>query len=241
MKFRDLVELMRRFGPNTELIGKLKGVSPREVENYLAQVKHLSFTPLQSNNHIRVKLQTGAMEPNYVRLSIKGKLSMIFSNNGAPVIKLENFSGNPEAYNINDDSWRMDADTIFEPLVYEYQYEGELEPIPISRFHSTKTMNELLISSLNIGTIQGFIVDYGKRDFVLLIATPYTEIKENLQLLPFIRYCMWLKDNEGTAFLMEFSIPEKNLKEVMEVIHEIKTRALVLLATPTFDLVKPVI
>ncbi|MCH1771752.1 MULTISPECIES: hypothetical protein [Metallosphaera] len=239
LKFPELVKAMRRFGPNLDLLESLLKERKEVILSYLESVKELYFTPVLANRFLRISFDQEI--DRHIRLSLKGKSYLSLGGEGVPVTKIENFSGNPYAYNHEKDQWDMTIDATWEPLVYEFQYEGEAEPLPFSRFRSYKTLNEMMMASLNLGTIQGFIVDYGRRDFVLLVKTPYKEIKENLQTLPFIRYTAWLGLEQGTTFLMEFSIPEEYLKEIMEVLHDLRHHVNVLLTTTSFEYFKPLL
>jgi hypothetical protein len=76
--------------------------------------------------------------------------------------------------------------------------------------------------SLNTGLISGFIIDYGKRDYVLDIFTPEKEIRDNLEYIPFIRYSLSLKIESNNLFMIELLVPEKHLLFILEILKEIK-------------------
>ncbi|BCS92915.1 hypothetical protein [Metallosphaera javensis (ex Sakai et al. 2022)] len=239
LKFPELVKALRRFGPNLDLLANIFGERKEELLSHMESIRELCFTPIPGNSFMKISFEREIGK--YIRQSLKGKSSLSLVEEGVPVIKIENFSGNPFAYDQKKDQWDMTLDSKWEPLVYEFQYAGETEPLPFSRFRSYKTLNEMMMVSLNQGIIQGFIVDYGKRDFVLLVRTPYTDIKENLETIPFIRYTAWLSFGEGTSFLMEFSIPDRYLKEIMEVLHDLKNHIDVILTTTSLEYFKPVL
>ncbi|QKR00411.1 hypothetical protein GWK48_08530 [Metallosphaera tengchongensis] len=240
LEFPNLLRMLRRVGPNVELISRLVGESEADIINLLNSVKNLSFSPVPANKFLKVTFHRDINGGIYSRVNLKGNFSILFSKRGASVVKFENFSGIPEAYDVMMDTWRLDYEGRSEPQVYEFSYEGEVEPIDASAFSTTSSMNDILKSSLNLGTIQGFVVDYGRRDFILDVITPYEEIKESLQYLPFLRYVMWIKD-ESIIYLAELSIPEAHVKEVMEVIYEIKNHAHLLFSTTAKDFTRPII
>ncbi|MEM0072519.1 MAG: hypothetical protein QXY37_04080 [Metallosphaera sp.] len=232
---------MRRIGPDVDLLAWLTGESKNDIIKLLKSISNLSFTPIPRNKALRIYFQTSSHTSYYFRKSLKDNFFILISERGVPVLRFENYSGNPLAYNVESDSWDLSLDSKFEPELFEFQYEGETEPLPFSRFSDVKSFSEIHRASLNCGNLQGFIIDYGRRDFVLDVVTPYQYVKENLELLPFIRYSMTLSGHEGHAYLMEFSIPERHVKEVMEVMHDVRDHVSLLVGTISRDYTRPFI
>jgi|GEM_PF-713508 hypothetical protein len=185
---------MRRVGPDIPLLSELTKLKQDEILSLLSRIKGLSFTPIPANRFMKLKFSSRI----YTRKSVKTDLSFLFDKEGVEVVRFENFSGIPETYDYDTDTWNYDGSIKATPLVHDFQYEGEVEPIDFSTLRSPKSMTDVLREANSKGLIQCYVVDYGSREFLLDVITLNPEVKEAFQYFPFIRFVAHLRGDEAT-------------------------------------------
>jgi len=227
---------MRRVGPDIPLLSELTKLKQDEILSLLSRIKGLSFTPIPANRLMKLKFSSRI----YTRKSVKTDFSFLFDKEGVEVVRFENFSGIPETYDYDTDTWNYDGSIKATPLVHDFQYEGEVEPIDFSTLRSPKSMTDVLREANSKGLIQSYVVDYGSREFLLDVITLNPEVKEAFQYFPFIRFVAHLRGDEATFYLIELFMPEAHLREVAEALEEVRDQVKILFAPRSFKYVRRV-
>ncbi len=218
-KLVTIIKLMRSLGPNLDIISNIIRDDRKNIENELLKINELYFTPIPSFGIFKLNLENKSY---IIRKNLREDFCLSLSKEGLKVNEFINYSGIPEAYDFITDEWNLDLEIKADKLEPFIQYEDNADPILYSSLRSFYSFNNILKMSLNTGLISGFIIDYGKRDYVLDIFTPEKEIRDNLEYIPFIRYSLSLKIDSNNLFMIELLVPEKHLLFILEILKEIK-------------------
>ncbi|MCI2415412.1 MAG: hypothetical protein MPF33_09270 [Candidatus Aramenus sp.] len=209
---------MRSIGPNPSLLAKVLRESEEDVKKELEGIKDLYFTPVFSFSSLRFNFD----EKECVRRNIREDLCMSLGKEGLRVKEFLNYSGIPEAYDFAYDMWDLSFKIKAEGERPHFQYEGDSEVILYSSLRSIYSFNEILKEFLNKGIVTSFILDYGRRDYVIDVFSFNEVVRERLEYVPFIRYSAILESDQGDIYLTELMIPKDYLLIVLEVLKEMR-------------------
>lgn len=217
-KLVTIIKLMRSLGPNLDIISNIIRDSKKNIENELLKISNLYFTPIPSFGIFKLNWDN----KSYIRKNLREDFRLSLSKEGLKVNEFINYSGIPEAYDFITDEWDLTMEIKADGLRPFTQYEGNADPLLYSSLVSFYSFNDILKMSLNNGLISGFIIDYGKREYVIDIFTAEKEVKERLEYIPFIRYSISLNLESNELFIIELLVPDKHLLFILEILKEIR-------------------
>lgn len=140
--------------------------------------------------------------------------------------KFVNYSGIPEKYDPQFDTWKLDFEIRAEGLVNEIKYEGEDYPVlEFSSLRTFKSFNDILKSMYNKLLIDSFLIDYGTRDIIVDVFTQSKKVVEAIEYIPFIRFNIVTEAENSELNIVELSIPFKYFTIIAEILSELKTDA----------------
>ncbi|AWR93456.1 hypothetical protein [Acidianus brierleyi] len=217
-KLVTIIKLMRSLGPNLDIISNVIRDSKKNIENELLKINNLYFTPIPSFGIFKLNLN----DKSLIRKNLREDFCLSISREGLKVNEFINYSGIPEAYDFITDEWDLHMDIKAEGIKPFIQYEDNAEPLLYSSLRSFYSFNDILKTSLNYGLISGFIIDYGKRDYVIDVFTTEKEVRERLEYIPFIRYSISLDLESNNLFIIELLISDKDLLFILELLKEMR-------------------
>ncbi len=217
-KLVTIIKVMRSLGPNLDILSNITRDDKKNIERELLKINNLYFTPIPSFGIFKLNLDNKLC----IRKNIREDFCLSLSKEGLGVNEFINYSGIPEAYDFITDKWNLDMEIKADGLKPFIQYEDNADPLLYSSLRSFYSFNEILKMSLNNGLITGFIIDYGKRDYVIDIFTYEKEIRERLEYIPFIRYSISLNTEPDELFIIELLVPEKHLLLILEILREMR-------------------
>ncbi len=209
---------MRSIGPNLGLLAKVLQKDEEHVKKALSEIKDLYFTPVFSFGYLRFNFDEGKC----VRKNLREDFCISIGKEGLKVKDFVNYSGMPEAYDFAYDKWDLSFKLRAQGERPAYQYEGDTDVTLYSSLRSIYSFNEILKGFLNRGLVTSFIVDYGRRDYVIDVFSYERAVSDKLEYVPFIRFSVTLESYQGDLYLTELLVPRDDVLIVMEVLKEMQ-------------------